>query len=184
MKVLVACEFSGVVREAFRQRGHEAMSCDLLETEQAGPHYKGSVFDVIDYPWDLGIFHFPCTHTAVSGARHFGEKRMDGRQQSGVAQFMRGWRLASHIPMVAFEQPVSVLSTLFRQPDQIIQPWQFGHGEVKAVCLWLRGLRPLQPTNIVDGHEADVAAKPLYHDGAKRRSWDELSEIAKWSWER
>jgi hypothetical protein len=170
MRVLVACEFSGVVRDAFRARGHDAMSCDILDTEQTGPHYKGDVFDVIDYPWDLGIFHFPCTHTAVSGARHFEEKRMDGRQQHGVSLFMRGWRRSAHIPMVAFEQPVSILSTMFRQPDQIVQPWMFGHGETKAVCLWLRGLRPLTPTNVVEGREAKVHRAPPSEDRWKNRS--------------
>jgi hypothetical protein len=170
MRVLVACEFSGVVRDAFRARGHDAMSCDLLDTEQTGPHYRGDVFDVIDYPWDLGIFHFPCTHTAVSGARHFEEKRMDGRQQRGVCLFMQGWRRAAHIPMVAFEQPVSILSTMFRQPDQIVQPWMFGHGETKAVCLWLRGLPNLKPSNVVEGREAKVHRAPPSEDRWKNRS--------------
>jgi hypothetical protein len=154
--VLVGCEESGVVRDAFLRAGHDAMSCDLLPTRSPGPHYHGDVFDVIDYPWDLAIFHFPCTHTSVSGSRHFAAKRHDGRQQAGVSLFMRGWRRASHIPRVAFEQPVSILSTLFRAPDQVIQPWQFGHGETKATCLWLRGLPKLQPTNIVEGREARV----------------------------
>src|SRR5688572_5063614 len=151
MRVLVACEFSGVVRDAFIAKGHDAMSCDYLATEKPGPHYQGDVFDVIDYPWDLAIFHFSCKNTAVSGARHFHAKRMNGQQQASVAMFMKGWRMSAHIPKVAFEHPVSILSTLFREPDQIIQPWWFGHGEVKATCLWFRGLPKLQPTNIVDG---------------------------------
>lgn len=152
MRVLVACEFSGVVRDAFRARGHDAMSCDFKDTERPGPHYRGDVFDVIDYPWDLGIFHFPCTNTSVSGARWFKAKRMDGRQQAGVSLFMHGWRRAAHIPRVVFEHPVSIISTLFREPDQIIQPHQFWHlnehgkGEVKTTCLWLRGVPPLKPT--------------------------------------
>lgn len=160
MKVLVACEYSGVVRDAFIRLGHDAMSCDLLPTESHGPHYQGDVFDVIDYPWDLGIFHFPCTNTSVSGARHFAAKRFDGRQQASVALFMRGWRRAGHIPRVAFEHPVSIISTLFREPDQIIQPWQFGHGETKATCLWLRGLPKLEPTNIVEGRAPKVHHTP------------------------
>lgn len=152
MRVLVACEFSGIVRDAFIARGHEAMSCDFLDTEQPGPHYKGDVFDVIDYPWDLGVFHFPCTNTSVSGAKHFVKKRLDGSHYAGVSLFMRGWRAAGHIPKVAFEHPISVISTAFRVPDQIVQPHQFWHlgergkGEVKATCFWLRGLPKLIPT--------------------------------------
>lgn len=170
MKVLIGCEFSGIVRDAFVARGHEAMSCDLLPSERGGPHYLGSVFDVIDYPWDLGIFHFPCTATAVSGAKHFAEKRMTGQQQAGVALFMKGWRAAAHIPRVAFEHPVSVISTLFRQPDQIVQPWQFGHGEVKATCLWFRGLDALTPTRIVNGRSARVHRASPGPDRWKERS--------------
>jgi hypothetical protein len=151
MRVLIGCESSGVVRDAMIALGHDAMSADFKPTERPGPHYQGDVFDVIDYPWDLGIFHFPCTNTSVSGARWFKEKRMDGRQQAGVSLFMRGWRASMHIPSVAFEHPVSVLSTLFRKPDQVIQPHEFwdgelGKGEVKATCLWLRGLSRLVPT--------------------------------------
>lgn len=170
MRVLVSCEFSGIVRDEFIARGHDAMSCDLIESERPGPHYTGSVFDVIDYPWDLGIFHFPCTHTSVSGAKHFVEKTLDGRQQAAVSLFMKGWRQSSHIPRVAFEHPVSILSTLFRKPDQILQPWQFGHPEIKATCLWLRGLPPLVPTNVVNGREARVHREPPGPDRWKNRS--------------
>jgi len=170
MKVLVGAEFSGVVRDAFIARGHEAMSCDLIETERPGPHYKGDLFDVIDYPWDLGIFHFSCTHTAVSGSRHFAAKRFDGRQQAAVSMFMKGWKMSGHIPKVGFEQPVSILSSLFRKPDQIIHPWQFGHGETKATCLWLRGLNALQPTNIVEGREPRVHYASPSPDRWKERS--------------
>lgn len=147
MKVLIGCEFSGIVRDEFIARGHDAMSADLIETERPGPHYKGDVFDVIDYPWDLAIFHFPCTHTAVSGSKHFIAKRFDGRQHAGVALFMRGWRAAQHIPRVAFEQPVSVLSSHFRKPDQVVQPHWFGHPEFKAICLWTRNLPNLVATD-------------------------------------
>lgn len=171
MKVLIGCEFSGIVRDAFIARGHDAMSCDMLDTESPGPHYKGTVFDVIDFPWDLGIFHFPCTHTAVSGAGHFEEKWMDGRQAFGVSQFMRGWRRAMHIPKVAFEHPVSILSSLFREPDQIIQPWWFGHAETKATCIWMRGLPLLRPTNAIEGpHEQRVWREPPSEDRWKKRS--------------
>lgn len=154
MRVLIGCESSGIVRDAMTALGHEAMSADFKPTERPGPHYQGDVFDVIDYPWDLGIFHFPCTNTSTSGARWFKAKRMDGRQQASVSLFMRGWRAAGHIPRVCFEHPMSVISTLFRKPDQIIQPHQFwdgegeepGKGEVKTTCLWLRGLDRLTPT--------------------------------------
>lgn len=132
------------------------MSCDLMPTRSPGPHYHGDVFDVIDYPWDLGIFHPPCTHTSVSGARHFAAKWMDGRAAQGPAFFMQLWRRAAHIGGVAFEQPVSVMSSLFRKPDQVIQPWMFGHFETKATCLWLRGLPPLVPVyrNLQECREA------------------------------
>ena len=171
MRVLVACEYSGVVRDAFIRGGHDAMSCDLLPTDVPGPHYEGDVFDVLDYPWDLAIFHPPCTHTAVSGARHFAEKKADGRQQAAVSFFMRLYRRSKHIPRRAFEQPVSVISTMFRRPDQIIQPWQFGHGETKAICLWLEGdLMPLVPTNIVHGREARIHKMPPGPDRWKERS--------------
>lgn len=146
------------------------MSCDLLPSRRPGPHYRGDVFDVADYPWDLAICHPPCTHTAVSGARHFIEKWADGRQASGVAFALRLWKALAHVPRVALEQPVSILSSLWRKPDQLIQPWQFGHGETKATCLWLRGLPPLQPTNIVEGREARIHLMPPSPDRAKLRS--------------
>jgi site-specific DNA-cytosine methylase len=158
MKVLIACEFSGVVRDAFIGGGHDAMSCDLLPTEAPGPHYQGDVRDVLDYPWDLMIAHPPCTHLSVSGARHFADKRMDGRQQSAVSFFMR--LAKADIPRIAIENPVCIMSTLWRKPDQTIQPWEFGHGETKATCLWLKNLLPLQPTDIVPGREARVWKMP------------------------
>ena len=128
MKVLIGCECSGEVRDAFIEAGHDAMSCDLQPTDKPGPHYQGSVLDVIDYPWDLAIFHPPCTHTSVSGSRHFEAKRMDGRQQAGVSFFMQLVRRSEHIQKTVFEQPISIMSSLYRKPDQIIHPWQFGHG--------------------------------------------------------
>jgi hypothetical protein len=146
------------------------MSCDLLPTESVGPHYQGDLFDVIDYPWDLMIAHPPCTHLSVSGSRHFQEKRMDGRQQAAASFFMRIVRQSSHIPKVAIENPVCIMSSLYRKPDQIIQPWQFGHGETKATCLWLRGLPPLTPTNIVEGREARIHRMPPSPDRWKARS--------------
>ncbi|MPV99850.1 DNA cytosine methyltransferase [Bombella apis] len=168
MKVLVACEFSGVVRDAFLARGHEAISCDLLPTEQPGPHYQGDVRDLLHYPWDIIIAHPPCTDLAVSGARHFPAKKMDGRQYAAASFFIE--LLSTPCPRVAVENPVSVMSRLFRKPDQIIQPWQFGHGETKATCLWLRGLPPLQPTKIVEGREQRVWKSPPGPDRWRERS--------------
>jgi hypothetical protein len=154
VRVLIACEYSGVVRDAFRARGHDATSCDLLPTEVDGPHYQGDVFDIIDAGWDLMVCHPPCTDLAVSGARHFPAKIADGRQGAAL-DFVRRL-LDAPIKHIALENPVSVISSKVRKPDQIIQPWMFGHGEVKATCLWLKNLPLLTPTNIVDGREARV----------------------------
>lgn len=168
MRVLVACEYSGAVRDAFTRGGHDAMSCDLLPSETEGQHYHGDVRDVLDYPWDLMIAHPPCTHLSVSGARHFEAKRMDGRQQAGVSFFMLLAR--APIPRIAIENPVCVMSSLWRKPDQVIQPWQFGHGETKATCLWLKGLPRLTPTQIVEGREARVHRMPPSAERWKERS--------------
>lgn len=170
LEVLIGCEESGAVRDAFISAGHRAMSCDLMPTRAPGPHYCGDVFDVIDYPWDLAIFHPPCTHTSVSGARHFAEKWADGRQAAGVSFFMALVRRSAHIASVALEQPVSIISSLYRRPDQIIQPWQFGHGETKATCLWLRGLPLLVPTDIVEGRDDRIHKMPPGPDRARDRS--------------
>jgi len=170
MRVLIACESSGTVRDAFLARGHEAMSCDLLPTDTPGPHYQGSVWDVIDYPWDLMIAHPPCTHLAVSGAKHFAEKQIDGRQQAGVAFFMKLVKESKHIRKTAIENPIGIMSTLWRKPDQIIQPWEYGHGETKATCLWLKGLPLLKPTNIVEGREPRIHMMPPKPDRWKERS--------------
>jgi hypothetical protein len=170
MKVLVACEYSGVVRDAFIRNGHDAMSCDLLPTDVHGPHYQGDVFDVIDYPWDLMIAHPPCTHLSVSGARHFEAKRMDGRQQSAVSFFMALVRRSAHIPKTAIENPVCIMSSLYRKPDQVVQPWQFGHGETKATCLWLKGLDPLVEVDVVEGRENRIHRMPPTEDRWKLRS--------------
>jgi len=146
------------------------MSCDLLPTDAPGPHYQGDVFDVIDYPWDLMIAHPPCTDLAVSGARHFEAKRMDGRQQASVSFFMSLHRRSEHIQRVAIENPISIMSSLWRKPDQIIHPWQYGHGETKATCLWLKGLPLLEPTNVVEGREARIHRMPPSEDRWKKRS--------------
>lgn len=168
MKVLVACEYSGRVRDAFLANGHDAMSCDLLPTEVPGPHYQGSVADVINEGWDLMICHPPCTHLAVSGARHFAAKQASGVQQEAL-DFVR-LLLDAPIARIALENPISIISSRIRKPDQIIQPWQFGHGETKATCLWLRGLPLLIPTNIVDGREPKVHMMPPGPDRWKNRS--------------
>jgi len=152
MRVLAACEYSGAVRNAFRAAGHDAMSCDLLPSETAGPHYQGDVRDVLGRGWDLMIAHPPCTHLAVSGARWFKDKQTE---QAEALDFVR-LLLAAPIPRIALENPISIISSRIRKPDQIIQPWQFGHGETKATCLWLKGLPSLQHTNIVDGREPRV----------------------------
>jgi hypothetical protein len=170
MNILVGCEESGTVREEFEKLGHKVLSCDLEPSRKDGPHYRGDIFEVIDYPWDMAIFHPPCTHTSVSGARHFAEKWMDGRQAAGVAFFMNLVRRSAHIPKTVFEQPVSIMSSLYRKPDQVIQPWQFGHGETKATCLWLKGLPLLVPTQIVDGRADRIHKMPPGPERARERS--------------
>jgi hypothetical protein len=155
MKVLIACEYSGRVRDAFLSVGHYAMSCDLVPTDSPGPHYQGDVFDVMDQGWDLMIAFPPCTHLAVSGAKHFAAKRADGRQQSGIDFFMR--IAQANIPRIAVENPVGIMSNVWRKPDQIIQPWQFGDRAQKTTCLWLKNLPPLVPTEIVDKGEFYVS---------------------------
>ena len=155
MRVLVGCEFSGTVRRAFRALGHEAWSCDMLEAEDGSAyHRQGDVLDMLDEGWDLGIFHPPCTRLTVAGARWFRGKEQE--QADAIAFVEQLW--ACHIPRVCIENPIGVLSTQSKlgEPTQIVQPWQFGHGETKATCLWLRGLSPLDPTQIVDGREARI----------------------------
>lgn len=156
MRVLVACEFSGAVRDAFAALGHDAWSCDLLPSETAGKHHQGDVLGILHDGWDLMVAHPPCTHLAVSGARWFHEKR---EEQAEALAFVRAL-LAAPIPHIALENPVSIIGTAIREPDQIIQPWQYGHGETKATCLWLKNLPPLRPTRIVEGREARVHRMP------------------------
>jgi site-specific DNA-cytosine methylase len=174
MRVLVACEFSGVVRDAFRERGHDAWSCDLLGPDDLPDEFKPAALggpqkwpnyhlegDVLDFlrtapggkPWDLMVAHPPCTHLAVSGARWFKDKE---KEQRAALAFVRMLLDCTTIPRIALENPVSVISSRIRKPDQIIQPWMFGHGETKATCLWLKNLPPLEPTKIVEGREARV----------------------------
>ena len=167
MRVLVACEYSGRVRDAFRRRGHDAWSCDLLECEgDASWHLQQPVEDVLHAGWDLMIAHPPCTHLAVSGSRHFYRKQ---REQAAALDFVR-LLMAAPIARWCIENPVSVISTAIAPPQQIIQPWQFGHGETKATCLWLNNLPRLQPTCVVDGREARVHRMAPSPDRWKERS--------------
>jgi site-specific DNA-cytosine methylase len=168
MKVLVACEFSGIVRGAFRALGHDAWSCDLLPTEMLGPHYQGDVFDLFKggLKFDLLIAHPPCTHLAVSGARWFKEKI---GEQNAALQFVREL-MELPVHRICIENPISIISSRIRKPDQIIQPWQFGHGETKATCLWLKNLPKLVPTDIVEGRKPRV-----HHASPSPDRWKERS---------
>jgi hypothetical protein len=147
MRVLIACEYSGTVRDAFIAQGHDAMSCDLLPSDRPGPHYQGDIVDILGDDWGLMIAHPPCTHLAVSGAKHFAAKQADGRQAAAL-EFVQ-LLMDAPIPRICVENPVSIISTRIRKPDQIIQPWMFGHEATKTTCLWLKGLPPLVPTDIV-----------------------------------
>lgn len=173
MRVLVACEFSGAVRDAFSVRGHDAWSCDLLPTdcdllptERRGTHYQGDIRDILNQSWDLMIAHPPCTHLAVSGASHFARKQAE---QADALAFVR-MLMAADVPQIAIENPVSVISTRIRPPDQIIQPWQFGHGETKATCLWLKGLPKLQATDVVAGRSSNILSMSPSRDRWMKRS--------------
>ena len=166
MRVLVACEYSGRVRDAFIAAGHEAVSCDLLPTEVDGPHYVGSVEDIIGDGWDLMVAHPPCTYLARSGARGWGNRLAE---QEDALAFVR-LLMEAPIDRIAIENPIGCISTRIRKPEQIIQPWQFGHGETKATCLWLKNLPALVPTDIVDGREARVHRMPPGPDRWKERS--------------
>lgn len=166
MKVLVACEYSGRVRDAFTARGHNAWSCDFLDSETEGKHFKGDVVEVLNAGWDLMIAHPPCTHLAVSGARWFKEKREEQAQALDFVSIL----MTAPIPKIALENPISIISSKIRKPDQIIQPWMFGHGETKATCLWLKGLPKLVPTDIVEGREPRVHMMPPSPDRWKERS--------------
>ena len=169
MKVAVICEFSGTVRDAFTKFGHDTISFDLLESETPGKHIQGDVKELSMAYWkqfDLAICHPPCTHLAVSGARWFKHKQ---KEQKEALEFVR-WLMGLPIERIAIENPISVISSQIRKPDQIIQPWQFGHGETKATCLWLKNLPLLDPTNIVRGREAKVHKMAPGPDRWKERS--------------
>lgn len=150
MRILVACEFSGVVRRAFRERGDEAWSCDVLDSEDGGEHYKCDVREVIGEGWDIMIGHPPCTRLCSSGARWW--KGKEEEQDAGIKFFLYLWN--APIEKICIENPIGIMSRILRKPDQVIQPWQYGHGEVKGTCLWLKGLNRLRATNVVDGREA------------------------------
>jgi hypothetical protein len=172
-RVLVACESSGTVRNAFRALGHDAWSCDLLPADDASPyHIQGDALEAIaNGDWSLVVGHPPCTHLSVSGARWWPAKRADGRQQAGIQFFHAMIACCNAIgSRWAMENPVGIMSTVYRKPDQIIQPWQHGHGETKATCLWLSGLPILQPSNIVTGREAYCHRLPPSPDRWKLRS--------------
>lgn len=182
MKVLIACEYSGIVRDAFLTRGHDAISCDLLPTERPGPHYQGDVRDLLDNGYDLMICHPPCTHLAVSGARHFAAKAASGVQDAAL-DFVR-LLLSAPIEKICLENPVSVISTRVSRQTQIVQPWMFGHGETKATCLWLKGLPKLTPTRIVDGRRPRVHYMPPGPNRWRERSrtYTGLSEAMAAQW--
>ena len=165
-RVLIACEFSGVVREAFAAQGHDAWSCDLLPSEQPGQHLQCDIRDINLARFDLLIAHPPCTYLAASGARWWGERR---QEQAEALDFVR-WLMAAPVPRLALENPISCISTHIRKPDQIIQPYMFGHPERKTTCLWLRGLPPLMATNVVEGREQRCWKQPQHPDRWKRRS--------------
>jgi site-specific DNA-cytosine methylase len=175
MNILIACESSGTVREAFRKLGHNAWSCDLLPADDGSPFHvqQNCLMSIAAQPggWDIVIAHPPCTHLASSGARHFAAKRADGRQQQGIDLFVSIVEACQKYAKAwAIENPIGIMSSAYRKPDQIIQPWQYGHGETKATCLWLHNLPLLVPTHIVDGREARIHRMPPSKDRWKLRS--------------
>jgi len=164
MKILIACEFSGTVREAFTKLGHDVTSCDIEPTDIPGKHYQGDIADIINDGWDMMIAFPPCTHLAVSGARHFEQKRKDGRQQQGIDFFMS--MINAPIPKIAVENPIGIMSSLYRKPDQIVQPYHFGHEASKATCLWLKNLPLLKHDNVVGKGEVFTSST-----GKKYPAW-------------
>jgi site-specific DNA-cytosine methylase len=180
MKILIACEYSGAVRDAFISLGHDAISCDLLPTDVPGPHYEGDIKDIINDGWDLMIAHPPCTHLAVSGARWFKEKQQEQIEALDFVRFL----LNAPIERIALENPISIISSRIRKPDQIIQPWMFGHGETKATCLWLKNLPKLIPTDIVSGREQRIHKLPPTPDRWKIRSktYDGIAKAMAQQW--
>jgi site-specific DNA-cytosine methylase len=176
MRVLIACEYSGVVRDAFINNGHDAMSCDLLPTDSLGNHYQGDVFDVINDGWDIMIAHPPCTHLAVSGARWFKDKV---KEQAESLEFVRRL-MDAPINRIAIENPISIISSRIRKPEQIIQPWMFGHPEAKATCLWLKGLPSLIATDVLTkpecGYWSNQTPSGQNKLGPSKDRWKERSK--------
>ncbi len=170
MKILVACEESQAVTIELRKLGHEAYSCDIELCSGGHPewHLQKDVSQLLDLNWDMIIAFPPCTHLAVSGARHFEQKRKDGRQKQGIDFFMT--IANANCERIAIENPIGIMSTIYRKPDQIIHPWQFGHGETKATCLWLKGLPNLKPTEIVEGRNERIWRMPPSPERSKLRS--------------
>ena len=169
-RILIACEESQSVTISFRERGHEAYSCDILPCSGGHPewHLKMDVGEILNNNWDMILAFPPCTHLASSGARWFEAKRKDGRQQKAIDFFMKF--VNAECDKIAIENPIGIMSTVYRKPDQIIHPWQFGHGETKSTCLWLKNLPLLKPTNIVDGREPRIWRMPPSSDRSKLRS--------------
>jgi len=165
MKVLVACEFSGIVRDAFLAKGHDAVSCDLIKSERPGPHIQGDALEALRDSWDMMLAFPPCTHLAASGARWFAEKQADGRQAQGIYFFMALVQ-ADHIPRICVENPVGIMSSVYRKPDQIVEPWMFGEEVSKKTCLWLKGLPLLRSTDIVSCGE-----KRKFQSGRSMSKW-------------
>lgn len=166
MKILIGCEFSGIVRDSFLAQGHDCWSCDIIPTEKPGPHIVNDVRNVLDDGWDMAIFFPPCTHLAVSGARWFKDKRHEQRE---ALDFVRTLMNAP-IPRIAIENPVGMISSRIRKPDQIIQPWMFGHTEQKKTCLWLKHLPPLFPNGYQAERNQTIWRMPPSPDRGKERS--------------
>ncbi len=171
MKILVACEYSGIVRDEFLKKGHDAISCDILPCEseyytKSDRHYEGDVMDILNDDWDMMIAHPPCTHLSVSGARWFKNKK---KEQKEALDFVKKL-LDAPIKKIALENPVSIISTKIRKPNQYIQPYEFGHGETKKTCLWLKNLPLLKPTKIVSGREQRMHKLPPSKNRGKLRS--------------
>lgn len=167
MRILIGCEFSQIVTKAFRAKGHDAFSCDLDPTEgNPSWHLQYDVLDILGDDWDMGIFHPPCTRLAVSGARWFAGREKEQREALDFVEKL----LLAPIDLIALENPIGVISTQIRKPDQIVQPWMFGHGETKAICLWLKNLPKLMPTNVVEGREHRIANMPPSNNRGKLRS--------------
>ena len=170
MKILIACEFSGIVRESFKLKGHDVWSCDLLPTDVPGQHIQGNVLNILDNNWDLMIAHPPCTHLAVSGAAWFYRKEKEQKEALQFVQLL----LNAPIPKIALENPISIISSRIRKPDQIIQPYQFGHAERKSTCLWLKNLSPLIETNNVKDimlNKPKNKQNPLHYLGPSKDRW-------------